>query len=146
METERLISVKERMVYITLFSIQSLVEIVFFGLSLYFESNMKRNSIYTVKGSTLLLGNLFLIEAIILKNPDHIYLYMIIYVYTLSSAFLGEAQEPGLSLAFRTAVVGTLLLRGLMVCLLFRKIRQAFVWHSFKKLGPSTELNGKSVF
>ncbi|ELA46097.1 hypothetical protein VCUG_02405 [Vavraia culicis subsp. floridensis] len=146
MKTEHLISVKERMVYITLFCIQSLVEIVFFGLSLYFESNMKRNSLYTVKGSTLLLGNLFLIEAIMLKNPNHIYLYAIIYAYTLSSAFLGEAKEPGLSLAFRTAVVGTLLLRGLMVCILFRKIRQVFVWYSFKKLGPSTELIGKFIF
>ncbi|ELQ76955.1 putative transporter [Trachipleistophora hominis] len=145
MTTENLISPRERMTYITLLCALSVLEITFFGLSSFYSRALKFNSLYTIKGSALLLGNLFLVDAIIQKNLDQLYLYPIVYAFTSALVFLGGEQSTGLCLVFKIVEVGLLLFRGFIAFMLLRKIRIEVVWYYFKKLGPSTQLIGKFI-
>ncbi|ELA47552.1 hypothetical protein VCUG_00983 [Vavraia culicis subsp. floridensis] len=143
---EALVNEEKQMFYIVILCALLLLELASFGISVYFVGGVQYNQVYLVHGSTLLLGNTFLVQGIIMKTFDQVLLYPIIYFYTLAITFLGSSPAVGLYFAFKMVHVGILVLRGLILCYLINRLRREFAWYYFKKLGTSERVIGKSIF
>lgn len=146
MNSESPIDEQRNIAYSTIFCVFVILEITFFGMAVYFSRTLTHKSVFLVHGATLLLGNFFLLQGIITKNFVQICTYPILYCYTLTITFLNSSSELGLYFAFKMAHTGVLVLRGLVLCYAFNRLRLEFSWYSFKKLGPSSRVNGKSIF
>ncbi|ELA46098.1 hypothetical protein VCUG_02406 [Vavraia culicis subsp. floridensis] len=137
---------KKQMSYVMVFCVLLVLEVTFFGMAVFFTTNVQFKSVYLLHGSASLLGNFFLVEGIIIKNFAQISLYPIIYFYTLANIFISDFKGIGLYFAFKIAQVGVFVLRGFFVFHVFNRLRLEFAWHSFKRLGTSPQIIGKYIF
>lgn len=94
-------------------------------------------------GAVIILSNLFLMDGIISKSFAQVRLYPIVYVYSLLLIFVNRPRKIGLHLTIKIVEFFMVLLKGLIICYLIQKFKVEFAWYHFKKLGPSTALNGK---
>ncbi|ELQ76954.1 putative transporter [Trachipleistophora hominis] len=141
-----LMNEEKQMRYVYVFCVLLILELTFFGLAIYFTNDVQFKSVYLLHGSASLLGNFFLVEGIIIKNFVQISLYPIIYLFTFANTFLGSSRETGLYFVFKMAQVGVYVVRGFILYHVFYRLRLEFAWHSFKRLGTSTQVIGKFVF
>lgn len=120
------------------------LEVTFLGLSSFYSIAVRISSQYTViVGMIIIFDSMFLIDGIMSKNDSQLCFYPIVYCYSLSVNFIGEIKNAGLSFAFKISQIATLLIRGVLIFYTLQRFKAEFAWYHFKKLGPSTALNGK---
>ncbi|ELQ73869.1 putative transporter [Trachipleistophora hominis] len=134
------------MMYVVIFCTLLLLEIASFGISVYSSDGVQYKQVYLVHGSTILLGNMFLVEGIMLRNFNQVILYPVIYSYTLAITFLSSSTAEGLYFAFKMVHVGIFVLRGLVLCYVINRLRREFSWYSTKRLGTNERVIGKLFF
>lgn len=128
---------------IILFSILFFLEITFFSLAIFFNSQVIPVNVFVEFGCCLTCGNMYLLNGIYLKKSSTLVLYFIVYIYSLISTFLDASAPTGLYFTFKLVFVVVQAIRGLVVCVYYRKFVNKFISFYFKKYHSNQRLIGK---
>lgn len=131
---------------IYLFSLFTLLEISLYGINVYFLPVVIPDYPFTVYGTSLILGNFFLTEAIMTRNIYQMCIYPFLYAYTLSVNLLNITHYNNISLACQMVLISIIVLHGVVFLLKFRDFFYEFSWYYYKKIGGRQEIIGKLIF
>lgn len=121
----------------------SFLKIIFLGLTSYFTPKKEIAKECTAVGLIIILDNLFLADGIASKNVTQLCYYPIIYCYAVILNCLEGSNDLDWHLIFKAAQIVILVIKGVIVVRILQDYKVEFAWYHFKKLGPSTRLNGK---
>ncbi|ELA48203.1 hypothetical protein VCUG_00244 [Vavraia culicis subsp. floridensis] len=130
---------------INVFFLNLLLEIITYGMCTFFIFSCNHKKITLSFSFSLVMGNLFLIDSILLKNVYQMYLYTIFYVYTLSlmTYFLFDEINTRISRVFGMLVILLFLIRGSIIIYKSKGFIYEFSWYYYKKIGCESTINGK---
>lgn len=129
--------------FIYIFSFFTFLELAFFGLTMYFTTEVVIEYPFVVYGASLLLGNFFLMEAIIARNIYQMCIYPFIYTYTLTVNLTNITHLNNISFAFHLMLISVIAIHGVFFIMKFRDFFYEFSWYYYKKIGGRPEIIGK---
>ncbi|ELQ76953.1 putative transporter [Trachipleistophora hominis] len=130
--------------FIYVFSLFTLLELSLYGLAVYFLPVVIPDYPFTVYGASLILGNFFLIEAIVSRNIYQICIYPFLYAYTLTVNLLNITLHNKISFAFQMVLISVIVLHGIVFLVKFSDFFYEFTWCYYKKIGGRQEIIRKS--
>lgn len=134
--------------YVNMLFLLLLFEIIAYSLSNLFMFSIDHKRITLTFGFSLIMGNLFLINSLLLNNMYQMCLYSIFYIYTLTLMvfFVFDEMDRILGVCFTCVSIMLFLLRGLVLVIKFREFMHEFEWYHYKKIGCEQRINGKCCF